>query len=88
LRPGDDAFAIKQGNAIIGSDPEFHAVAKDGVAVRIRAAEGIVEVGGREFRAEAGSRIARTIQEEGGIVPAVQRHGKHTFDALTAGAAR
>ncbi|MGQ0719933.1 MAG: LeuD/DmdB family oxidoreductase small subunit [Candidatus Eiseniibacteriota bacterium] len=68
------------------TDPEFHARVRDGMPVRIRAAEGIVELDGREYRTEASSEIALTIQSAGGIVPAVQRHGRETFDVLTAGA--
>jgi aconitate hydratase/homoaconitate hydratase len=68
------------------TDPEFHAKVRDGAKIRIRAAEGIVELGGREYRTETSSEIALTIQSAGGIVPAVQRHGKDTFDVLTAGA--
>jgi len=69
------------------TDPEFHAAVKDGAPVAIRAAEGVVEAGGREYRAEPASEIALHIQAAGGIVPAVQRHGKDTFDVLTAGSA-
>lgn len=68
-------------------DEEFHASVKDGAPVTIRAAEGIVECGGKEYRAEPASRIALQIQAAGGIVPAVQEHGKETFDVLTSGAA-
>jgi aconitate hydratase/homoaconitate hydratase len=69
------------------ADPAFHAAVKDGDEVRIRAAEGVVEAGGREYRAEPASEIALHIQAAGGIVPAVQRHGKDTFDVLTSGTA-
>jgi aconitate hydratase/homoaconitate hydratase len=67
-------------------DPEFHARVRDGMPIRIRAAEGVVELDGREYRTETSSEIALMIQSAGGIVPAVQRHGRETFDVLTAGA--
>jgi aconitate hydratase/homoaconitate hydratase len=69
------------------SDPEFHAAIEDGEPISIRSAEGIVSVGAREYRAEPASSIAMRIQSAGGIVMAVQRHGKETFDTLTAGVA-
>jgi aconitate hydratase/homoaconitate hydratase len=70
------------------TDPEFHARVRDGMPVRIRAAEGIVELDGREHRTEPSSDIAASIQAAGGIVPAVQRHGQETFDVLTGAGAR
>ncbi len=63
----------------IVADPAFHAVAQDGVAIRIRAADGVIEVGGKVYRAEPGSAIASRIQAEGGIVPAVKRLGRAAF---------
>lgn len=68
----------------IVTDAAFHAAAHDGAAIRIRAAEGIIDLEGREYRAEPVSAIAWRIQSEGGIVPAVQKHGAETFNALTA----
>lgn len=62
-------------------DPEFHAAVKDGDALSI-APDGTVEAAGRTFRARAAGGIASRIQGAGGLVPAVQRHGKETFDIL------
>jgi aconitate hydratase/homoaconitate hydratase len=70
------------------TDPEFYARVRDGMPVRIRTAEGIVELDGREYHTAASSEIAASIQSAGGIVPAVQRHGKETFDVLTGAGAR
>ena len=69
------------------SDPAFHASVKDGDPISIRLEDAVVEHGGKEYPAEPVSRIALQILSEGGIVPAVQRHGKGTFDVLTSGAA-
>ena len=69
----------------IMTDREFHAAAKDGEEITVRA-DGLVTVGVREFRAKPAGGIASRIQGAGGIVPAVQRHGKETFDILTSGA--
>jgi len=68
-------------------DPEFHAAAVDGVEITVDPDTGRVEIGGRSWQAEAPAAIARRIQDEGGIVPAVRAHGQETFDVLTAGAA-
>jgi aconitate hydratase/homoaconitate hydratase len=68
-------------------DPEFHAAVRDGLEITVRSDDGVVRVDGREWKAVAPAAIASRIQDAGGIVPAVRRHGKETFDVLTAGAA-
>lgn len=62
-------------------DPAFHAAAVDGADITV-ASDGTVTVGGRTFRARPSGGIAQRIQGAGGLVPAVQRHGKETFDIL------
>jgi aconitate hydratase/homoaconitate hydratase len=69
------------------SDPAFHEAAADGAPISIDAATGRITVAGRTFRSEPVSEIAHQIQSAGGIVSAVERHGKDTFDVLTAGVA-
>ncbi|MFN8061272.1 MAG: aconitase family protein [Vicinamibacterales bacterium] len=64
------------------TDPAFHEMAVDGATIAIDPADGRLTVDEREFRADAVSPIALRIQAEGGIVPAVQRHGRATFDRL------
>jgi aconitate hydratase/homoaconitate hydratase len=66
------------------ADPDFHAAARDGAGIAISIPEGVVTIAGRQYRAEPVSAIAYRIQSAGGIVPAVQCHGKETFDVLTA----
>jgi aconitate hydratase/homoaconitate hydratase len=68
------------------TDPQFYERAKDGMPISIRAADGVIVLGGKEYRSEPVSEIAHTIQSAGGIVPAVEKHGQETFDVLTAGA--
>lgn len=68
------------------TDPEFHAAAADGAPIAIEAATGTIRVGGRTFYSEPVSPIAHQIQSAGGIVSAVERHGRETFDVLTQGA--
>lgn len=69
------------------TDPAFHAAAKDGAEIEIEAATGRISLGGRTFQSEPVSEITHQIQSAGGIVPAVERNGKQTFDLLTASAA-
>jgi aconitate hydratase/homoaconitate hydratase len=68
------------------SDPAFYDAADDGAPISIDAATGRITLGGHTYRSDPVSAIAHQIQSAGGIVPAVERHGKDTFDALTAGA--
>lgn len=68
-------------------DAEFDAAVADGAEITVSPETGVVKVGGREWQAVPPAGIAARIQASGGIVPAVQRHGKETFDVLTSGAA-
>ena len=68
-------------------DPAFRTAAQDGEPITIRVDDGVVTVGGREFHAQPTGGIASRIQAAGGLVPAVQRFGKDTFDVLMTGAA-
>jgi aconitate hydratase/homoaconitate hydratase len=67
-------------------DPEFHAAVKDGDPISIAVDGGVVTLRGREFRAHPAGGIASRIQSAGGLVLAVQRYGKETFDILMSGA--
>jgi len=71
---------------LVLDDADFHSRAKDGAAIKMRPSDGTVWLDDREYRATPASGIAFHIQSSGGIVPAVQRHGKDTFDVLTQGA--
>jgi aconitate hydratase/homoaconitate hydratase len=71
---------------LVVSDPAFHAAVRDGDPLEAEPGRGVVVHAGREYRAEPVSTIARRIQSEGGIVPAVQRHAASTFDVLTSAA--
>jgi len=66
------------------TDPRFFEAVEDGDALSIRAEEGVIVHAGTQYRSEPVSEIAFQIQAAGGIVPAVQTHGKRTFDVLTA----
>jgi aconitate hydratase/homoaconitate hydratase len=65
------------------TDARFFEAVEDGDALSIRAEEGVIVHAGNRYRTEPVSSIAIQIQSAGGIVPAVQQHGKSTFDVLT-----
>jgi aconitate hydratase/homoaconitate hydratase len=69
------------------ADPGFHASVRDGDPISLSLDDGVVTAGGREFHAVPAGGIASRIQGAGGLVPAVQRYGKDTFDVLMSVAA-
>jgi aconitate hydratase/homoaconitate hydratase len=71
---------------LVVRDPAFYDLANESAELEVDLATGRVrEVGsGREFQAERPSPIVQALQGEGGLVPAVKRHGKEVFTALTA----
>jgi aconitate hydratase/homoaconitate hydratase len=71
---------------LVVTDDGFHGAVCDGDPLEVHPGRGVVVHAGREYPAEPASTIARRIQSEGGIVPAVQRHAAATFDVLTAAA--
>jgi len=72
---------------LVLDDVSFHEAARDGAEITVDPGSGSVSLGGKEWTAVPARGIAARIQASGGIVPAVQRHGKETFDVLTSGAA-
>lgn len=69
---------------LVVKDAGFYAAAQEGERIEIDLARGEARVGGRSFAAEVPSRIIRALSGEGGIVPAIQRHGTAVFEKLTA----
>ncbi|HET8906626.1 MAG TPA: aconitase family protein [Ktedonobacterales bacterium] len=71
---------------LVVTDPAFYALATEGAEVEVDLARGIVRdvASGREFHAETPSPMIQALTAEGGLVAAVQRHGKEVFSALTA----
>ena len=67
---------------LVVSDPAFYELADEGAEIEIDLAKGEVRVGGRAFHARAASPIVQALQREGGLVPAIQRHGKQVFQRL------
>ena len=67
---------------LVVKDPAFYELAAEGVEVGVDLAAGTVSLSGRTFNAEQPSAIVQALQREGGLVPAIQRHGKQVFEAL------
>jgi aconitate hydratase/homoaconitate hydratase len=67
---------------LVVADEAFYALANDGAEVEIDLATGKVRVAGKEFAARAASPIVQALQREGGLVPAIQHHGKEVFQRL------
>jgi homoaconitate hydratase len=68
---------------LVVHDPEFYELAKEGEPVEVDLARGRASVAGRSFAAEEPSKIIQALVGEGGIVPAIQRHGTAVFEKLT-----
>ncbi len=71
---------------LIVRDEEFYALAQEDAELEIDLAAGEVKhlASGRSFRAVRPSPIVQALQREGGLVPAVRRHGTKVFEALSA----
>src|SRR5262245_54793690 len=67
---------------LVVSDDAFYAIADENQEIEIDLTAGIVRAGGRSFQARAASPIVQALQREGGLVPAIQRHGKSVFARL------
>jgi 3-isopropylmalate dehydratase small subunit len=67
-------------------DDDFYALAQEGCELEIDLASGAVRhvASGRAFQAQVPSPMIQALTAEGGLVPAIQRHGKEVFAALTA----
>jgi aconitate hydratase/homoaconitate hydratase len=71
---------------LVVNDPAFYALATEGSELEVDLARGVVRdvASGREFQAQTPSPMIQALTAEGGLVAAVQRHGKEVFSALTA----
>jgi 3-isopropylmalate dehydratase small subunit len=71
---------------LVVKDPAFDALAVEGAELAVDLASGEVThvASGKVFQAESPSPIVRALQREGGLVPAIQRHGQKVFEALRA----
>jgi aconitate hydratase/homoaconitate hydratase len=66
--------------------PTFYDLASEGAELEVDLSSGQVrDTGtGQTFQAEGVTPMVRALQAEGGLVPAMQRHGANVFSALTA----
>lgn len=70
---------------LVVKDEAFYALAAENAELKVDLAHGTVThlASGKVFHAEAPSAIVQALQREGGLVPAVKRHGKAVFEALS-----
>jgi aconitate hydratase/homoaconitate hydratase len=70
---------------LVVKDEAFYALATENAELSVDLGQGTVThvASGKVFRAEAPSAIVQALQREGGLVPAVKRHGKAVFEALS-----
>jgi aconitate hydratase/homoaconitate hydratase len=71
---------------LVVTDPAFHALVKedDGLKLDLGAGKVTHLASGKTFDAEAPSAIVQALAREGGLVPAIVRHGKAVFEMLSA----
>ncbi len=67
-------------------DPRFYELAVEGAELEVNLETGVIRhvSSGEEFHADSVTAMVRALQAEGGLVPAVQRHGANVFSELTA----
>ena len=71
---------------LVIQDPRFYELAEEGADLEINLESGVVRhrASGEAFQAVGMTPMVRALQTEGGLVPAVQRHGASVFSELTA----
>ncbi len=71
---------------LVVKDEAFYALAEEDAQLEVDVLRGEVRhvASGRVFKAESPSPIVQALQREGGLVPAVRRHGTKVFEALSA----
>ncbi len=71
---------------LVVEDPAFYELAGEDSELSLDLGTGVVThlASGRTFTAERPSPIIQALQKEGGLVPAIKRHGKDVFEALSA----
>jgi aconitate hydratase/homoaconitate hydratase len=71
---------------LVINDQRFYDLADEGTELEVNLEAGAVRhvVSGETFPAERVTNMVRALQAEGGLVPAVQRHGASVFSELTA----
>ena len=71
---------------LVVKDPAFYELAQEDAELEVDVAKGVVKhvASGKSFQAETPSAIVQALQREGGLVPAVKRHGTKVFEGLSA----
>jgi aconitate hydratase/homoaconitate hydratase len=71
---------------LVISDEAFYDLATEGAELEVDLASGVVRdvASGREFQAQTPTPMIQALTAEGGLVKAIQTHGKDVFAALTA----
>jgi aconitate hydratase/homoaconitate hydratase len=71
---------------LVVNDPAFYELAEEGRELEVDLASGTVRdvASGQTFQAQVATPMIQALQAAGGLVPAVQRHGKDVFSALSA----
>jgi aconitate hydratase/homoaconitate hydratase len=72
---------------LIVTDETFHGLADEGAVVTVDLTAGTVVVAGQRFAARATTPMIRALTAAGGLVPAIQRHGRDVFTTLAGGGA-
>ncbi|MGO8946656.1 MAG: aconitase family protein [Ktedonobacterales bacterium] len=70
---------------LVVTDDAFYQVAGEGAELEIDLATGVVRdvAGGRQFQAQVPTPMIQALTAEGGLVAAVQHHGREVFSALS-----
>ena len=71
---------------LVVEDPAFYELTAEDASLSVDLGAGTVVhlASGRSFQASTPSPIIQALQHEGGLVPAIKRHGKRVFEALSA----
>lgn len=69
---------------LVVTDDEFYALCKEDDALSVDLRGEVTHLAsGRRFRAHGATPLIQALQREGGLVPAVRRHGQGVFSTLT-----
>jgi aconitate hydratase/homoaconitate hydratase len=71
---------------LVVNDDDFYQIAGEGAELEIDLSTGVVRdlASGREFQAQVPTPMIQALTAEGGLVAAVQHHGKQVFSVLSA----
>lgn len=70
---------------LVVADDAFYELAQEDATVEVDFASITVSVAGRRFPARGATPMIQALQRAGGLVPAIQRHGREVFTALAQG---